>query len=142
AAVFSIPSNKHSVITKDVLAEGVHFLPETPAGLVARKALRTNLSALAAMGASPSWYLLGLLLPRAWWKNGACASWLHDFTDALAEEQTQFGIALLGGDTIVHDGPLAISVTALGEIEKKNALRRSGARPGDVVYVSGTVGDA
>jgi thiamine-monophosphate kinase len=125
------------VVTKDLLVAGVHFFPEDPADLVARKALRVNLSDLAAKGAQPRHYLLGLALPDHWTEE-----WLASFTGGLAADQSLFGIGLLGGDTTRAAGPLVVSVTAFGVVPAGRTVRRSGARPGDVVAVSGTIGDA
>jgi thiamine-monophosphate kinase len=121
------------VITTDTLNEGVHFLPQTDAALLAKKALRVNLSDLAAMGAAPEGYLLNLSLPE-----GTDERWLKAFTQGLAEDQKRYGIALLGGDTTC--GPLSITVTALGQ--SATPLLRSTAQAGDDVWVTGTIGDA
>src|SRR5262249_32828739 len=116
---------------------GVHFLKEDPADLVAKKALRVNLSDLAAKGASPIGYLLSLSIP-AWCGD----NWLTRFAAGLGEDQAQFGMSLLGGDTTATPGALTLSVTALGTIEAGRTIRRAGARIGDRVFVSGTIGDA
>jgi thiamine-monophosphate kinase len=125
------------VVTVDALVEGVHFLRDDPAELIAKKALRVNLSDLAAKGAQAGHYLLALSLPE--WVGDA---WLTRFAAGLAEDQTRYGVTLLGGDTTATPGPLTISITALGSIPAGRMLRRAGARPGDVVFVSGTIGDA
>ncbi|MEX2649518.1 MAG: thiamine-phosphate kinase [Alphaproteobacteria bacterium] len=136
AAVLALPTDRRLVVTKDVMAAGVHFLADDPADLVARKLLRVNVSDLAAMGAEPLWYLLGLTLSRP-----VDMAWLRRFGAGLAEDQTALGIVLVGGDTTAHDGPLVLSLTALGTVEPGRELRRSGARAGDHVWVSGTLGD-
>lgn len=125
------------VVTNDALVEGVHFRADDPARDVARKALRVNLSDLAAMGAVPRVYNLALALaPRI------DDVWLADFAAGLGDDQARFGVALIGGDTVATPGPVTIAVTAIGEVSAGKALTRSGARPGDRVFVSGTVGDA
>ncbi len=123
------------VITLDTLLAGTHYLPQDPADLVARKALRVNLSDLAAMGARPEGYLLSLALAPE-----VPESWVDGFARGLSADQAHYGVALLGGDTTRTSGPTAISVTAIGTADA--VLRRSGARVGDRVYVSGTIGDA
>ena len=124
------------VVTTDALVESVHFLTGTEPAALARKALRVNLSDLAAMGAEPSCYTLALAL-RAEHKD----DWLSAFAEGLQHDQSRYGIRLLGGDSVSTPGPVTVSVTALGTVETGRALRRSGARPGDRIWVSGTVGD-
>lgn len=123
------------VLTKDGIAEGVHFPTGEAADLVARKALRVNLSDLAAKGAEPVGYLVLLGLPDDW-----SESWISDFAAGLAADQREYGIALYGGDTI-RSGRLVVSVTAFGTVPAGTMVHRSGARPGDRLYVSGTIGD-
>lgn len=125
------------VVTTDMLVAGVHFFAEDPPDQIACRALRVNLSDIAAMGAVPRFYLLTLALPE-----GCGDDWLDRFGAGLAADQKEFGVALLGGDTVTTPGPLSVSVTALGEVRVGAALRRSGARVGDLIYVSGTIGDA
>lgn len=137
AALLSPPPDTEIVVTADALVEGVHFLPGDPADSVAKKALRVNLSDLAAKGATPAGYVLTLSLPER-----ITMEWLRAFTGGLGEDQKQYNVALLGGDTTSTPGPLTLSVTALGIVPKGTMLKRSGARPGDIVFVSGTVGDA
>jgi thiamine-monophosphate kinase len=137
AATLPVPAGEELVVTVDALVEGVHFLREDPAGLVAKKALRVNLSDLAAKGASPRGYLLALSLPN-WVDDG----WLTRFAAGLGEDQEKFGVSLLGGDTTSTPGPLTLSITALGSVPKGRMLRRAGAGAGDLVFVSGTIGDA
>lgn len=136
-AVVPGPDGYQWVVTKDMMVEGVHFLSDEEPGRIARKLLRVNVSDLAAMGARPAHYLLGLAMPR-----GTGREWLRGFTDGLGEDQALFGMSLAGGDTVATDGPLTVSLTALGRIEEGQALRRSGAAPGQRLYVSGTIGDA
>jgi len=124
------------VVTTDAIVEGVHFLPDDPPDTVARKALRVNLSDLAAKGATPAGFVLTLAL------RGADESWLQPFAAALGEDAAQFGCPLLGGDTVSTPGPLMISVTAFGRVPAGKMVHRSGARPGERVMVTGTIGDA
>ena len=137
AATVQVPSDQELVVTKDMLVEGVHFLRDDPPDLLAKKALRVNLSDLAAKGATPRNYLLGLSL--APWIGD---EWLARFAAGLAEDQKRFGVALSGGDTTASPGPLTISITALGTVPLGRMIRRKGARPRDVVFVTGTIGDA
>lgn len=125
------------VLTADALVAGVHFLPDDPPDLIARKSLRVNLSDLAAKAATPVAYLLCLSLP-----SGIDAPWIEAFAAGLAADQREFGIELAGGDTTSTPGPLTIAITAIGEVGTGRMLRRAGARPGDDVWVSGTIGDA
>ncbi len=125
------------VVTTDALIAGVHFLADDPANLIASKALRVNLSDLAAKGAKPAGYLLALALPRII-EN----AWLECFARGLSDDQKEFAISLLGGDTTATPGPLTLAITALGHVPSGGMIRRSGATLGDGVYVSGTIGDA
>lgn len=127
------------VVTVDALVAGVHFLADDPPGLVARKSLRVNLSDLAAMGARPYGYTLALALPPGLAEPEA---WLGGFCDGLRRDQDEFAIHLLGGDSVSTPGPVTISVTAFGTVERERPLRRSGARPGDDLWVSGSIGDS
>ncbi|MBO6891021.1 MAG: thiamine-phosphate kinase [Roseibium sp.] len=137
AAVLTPEPGFDLVLTKDMLAAGVHFFADDPPEAIAAKALRVNLSDLAAKGARGRGYLLGLALPANWTE-----SWLQAFCAGLAADQNAYEIVLLGGDTIRSADGLQISVTAIGEVEAGKAVRRSGAKPGDVLFVSGTIGDA
>jgi thiamine-monophosphate kinase len=125
------------VVTKDVVVAGVHFLKDDPADLVAKKALRVNLSDLAAKGAKPIGYLLGAVLPKT-----IDPAWLTRFAKGLGQDQKEFGISLIGGDTVSTPGPLTLSITAIGDVPKGAYLRRSGAKTGDDIYITGTIGDA
>ncbi len=125
------------VVTADSLASGVHFRPDDPPELVAKKCLRVNLSDLAAMGAKPLGYLLALALPK-----GENEDWVRRFSEGLAEDQAQFGVSLYGGDTVATDGPLLITITAFGATPEGTALGRGSARAGDLIFVSGSLGDA
>lgn len=134
AALLRVPPGMQLVATADTLNAGVHFPePTTPAD-IGWKALAVNLSDLAAMGATPAWCTLSLSLPQA--EGG----WVDAFLDGFMQLADQHEIALVGGDTT--RGPLSISVTAMGLVETGSALRRDGARVGDDVWVTGTLGDA
>ena len=121
------------VITKDAVVQGVHFLPDDPLDLVARKLLRVNLSDLAAKAAEPFGYLLAVA-----WPKGADR---EAFARGLAQDGEAFGLVLLGGDTVSTPGPLTASVTMLGWVPEGRMVKRFGARPGDLLVVSGTIGD-
>lgn len=125
------------VLTKDMVAAGVHFFPDDPPESIARKALRVNLSDLAAKGAAPVGYLLGLALPADWTED-----WMAGFSAGLRDDQQRYGIPLLGGDTVKSPDGLMLSITALGQVPAGRIVRRSGASVGDVIVVSGTIGDA
>ena len=137
AAVVDLQPGRSLVATTDTVIAGVHFLADDPPDLIARKALRVNLSDLASMGAEPLGYLLVTALPA-----GIDENWVAQFSRGLAQDQAEFSIALLGGDTAFTPGPLSLTITALGQVERGKALLRSGAKPGDLVYVSGTIGDS
>ncbi|GLS21374.1 thiamine-monophosphate kinase [Labrys miyagiensis] len=136
AATLSVPEGQHLVVTTDALVAGVHFLPDDPPDLIARKSLRVNLSDLAAKGATPHAYTLCLALPEGWREE-----WLARFAEGLRQDGGEFGFALLGGDTVKTPGPLTIAVNAFGLTPTDRIPRRDGARPGDSLYVSGTIGD-
>ncbi|HWY61836.1 MAG TPA: thiamine-phosphate kinase [Rhizomicrobium sp.] len=125
------------IVTIDQIAEGTDFFAFDPAGAIAQKALRVNLSDLAAKGAEPAYYLLSLSLPVS-----VTLDWLTAFAAGLAEDQKTYGISLLGGDTSRAEGPLAITITAFGFVPEGRMVKRSGARAGDAVYVTGTIGDS
>ncbi len=137
AATVAVEGGHELVVSKDMLVAGVHFFADDPADLVARKAVRVNLSDLAAKGARPTCYFLGIALPRR-----VGHDWLELFVAGLLQDQGQYSIDLAGGDTVRTDGPLTISVTAMGDVPVDKAVRRAGAQGGDRVYVSGTIGDA
>jgi thiamine-monophosphate kinase len=124
------------VITTDAIVEGVHFLTDDPPDTIARKALRVNLSDLAAKGATPAGFVLTLALREA------DDAWLAPFARGLGEDAVLFGCPLLGGDTVSTPGPLMISITAFGRVSPGKMVHRSGAKPGDRVVVTGTIGDA
>jgi thiamine-monophosphate kinase len=135
-AILDIDPADSLVVTADALIAGVHFLPDDPPALIARKMLRVNLSDLAGKGARPLGYLMTCAL-----SDEVDEAWLADFTAGLAADQREFGLALLGGDTTGTPGPLALSLTALGRVRRGHALLRGAARVGDIVMVSGTLGD-
>jgi thiamine-monophosphate kinase len=137
AALLDPTPGRQLVLTKDAMVAGVHFLEDDPPGQIAQKLQRVNLSDLAAMGATPRGYLLALARPKA-----IADDWLAAFCAGLAADNVAFGIGLLGGDTVSTPGPLTLSLTAIGEVPEGAALLRSGARPGDDIWVSGTLGDA
>jgi len=124
------------VVTTDAIVEGVHFLPDDPPDTVARKALRVNLSDLAAKGAQPAGFVLTLAL------RAADDGWLTSFARGLGSDAGLYGCPLLGGDTVSTPGPLMISITAFGRVPLGRMVHRSGAKPGDRVVVTGTIGDA
>lgn len=124
------------VISADMLVGGVHFLQDDPLDLVARKALRVNLSDLAAKGAQPLGYFLSMAWPRS-----AAAAHRARFADGLAVDGAMFSVPLLGGDTTATDGPLTIAITMLGRPGPRGMVRRAGAQPGEQVYVAGVIGD-
>jgi len=133
AAVLKSRPGFDLVITKDAIVEGVHFLPDDPLDLVARKLLRVNLSDLAAKAAEPFGYFLAVNWPR-----GADREL---FAKGLAQDGEAFGLSLFGGDTTSTPGPLTASVTMLGWVPEGRMVKRSGARPGDLLAVSGPIGD-
>ncbi len=137
AAVIASRPGFDLVVTTDQLAEGTDFFAFDPAADVARKALRVNLSDLAAKGAVPEFYLLAVALPQS-----MTLDWLKGFAGGLLADQQQFGVSLLGGDTSRGEGPLSITITAFGFVPAGKILRRSGARIGDHVYVTGMIGDS
>lgn len=124
------------VITTDAIVEGVHFRNDDPPETVARKALRVNLSDLAAKGATPAGFVLTLALREL------DERWLAAFANGLAGDATVFDCPLLGGDTVATPGPLTVSITAFGRVPRGEMILRSRAQPGDRIAVSGTIGDA
>ena len=124
------------VVTTDAIVAGIHFLTDDPPETVGRKLLRVNLSDLAAMGATPLGYMLAAILGPE--HRGG---WLDSFAAGLGADQAEFNITLLGGDTVATDGPTTFAVTAFGQARRDAVLRRGGAGTGDLVYVSGTIGD-
>lgn len=135
-AVFEPTPGRDLVMSVDAMVAGVHFRPDDPPETVGRKLLRVNLSDLAAMGAAPRGYLLA-----AAFGGKIDEAWIAAFARGLARDQEIFHIDLYGGDTVATPGAPTFSLTAFGEVEPGRVLRRSGARGGDAVYVSGTIGD-
>ena len=124
------------VVTTDALVAGIHFLPDDAAASIARKALAVNLSDLAAKGARPEGFVLSLVLPQGWTEE-----WLAGFAAGLARASREGGCPLIGGDTTSTTGPLTLSITAFGSVPAGRMVQRGGAQPGDVLLVSGTIGD-
>jgi thiamine-monophosphate kinase len=141
AALLGVAHGEELVLTKDMLVAGIHFFADDPPGSIARKALRVNLSDLAAKAANPRGFLLGLGLPKTF-PGTAQADWLAAFAKALGEDAADYGCPLLGGDTVASPERLTLSVTALGTVPTGQMLPRTGARAGDMIFVSGTIGDA
>jgi thiamine-monophosphate kinase len=135
--MLSPPPGHELVLTADAIVGGVHFFSDDPPGTVARKALRVNLSDLAAKGAKPAGFLLTLALPKELGDG-----WLKKFAQGLGADARRYHCPLLGGDTVRTPGPLTISITALGTLPKGTMIRRAGARANDHVVVTGTIGDA
>ena len=134
AAIFNLEQGYQLVTTTDTLVEGVHFSASTPAKDIAHKSLAVNLSDIAAMGAKAKYFTLAISLPKI------DQSWLKEFSDSLKQLSERYEVSLIGGDTT--RGSLNITITMIGIVESSKALTRSGARPGDGVYVSGRIGDA
>ena len=137
AATLRLAHGDELVVTTDALVEGVHFFKTDPPDLIARKSLRVNLSDVAAKGAVAQSYLLALSLP-----NWVEEDWIARFASGLAQDQNQFSVSLLGGDTTATPGPLTLAITAFGTMKAGQILRRSAARIGDAIFVTGTIGDA
>ena len=136
AAAMSFDPPGELVLTADTLIAGVHFFADDPASLIARKALRVNLSDLAAKGAEPVGYLMSIGLPYDWNE-----SWIEAFCGGLSRDQQEYGAALLGGDTVCSPERMVISITAIGRSGERGMVRRSGGETGDIVFVTGTIGD-
>lgn len=137
AALVPVPEGHDLVATQDALVAGVHFFPDDPPEAIARKALRVNLSDLAAKGAAPLGYLLALALP-----DSTTDEDLAGLAAGLRADGEAFGLPLLGGDTVRTPGPLMLSVTALGTVPRGRMVRRTGVHAGDEIWVTGTIGDA
>jgi thiamine-monophosphate kinase len=136
-AVIAPPTGCDLVLTTDTIIGGVHFFNDDAAHAVACKALRVNLSDLAAKGAAPLGYLMSLALPRDIGQD-----WLTEFAEGLRGDAERYACPLLGGDTDRTPGPITIAVSMFGSVPAGTMVRRTGARPGDLVFVSGTIGDA
>jgi thiamine-monophosphate kinase len=137
AACLRPPPGQDLVVTADALVAGVHFFPHDPADAIAWKALAVNLSDLAAKGAEPLGYVLSLALPPGWTEG-----WMAGFAEGLRACGEFGGCSLLGGDTVRTPGPLTLSITAFGLVPPGRMIPRTGARPDDALYVSGSIGDA
>ena len=137
AALLAPPAGCELVLTADALVAGVHFFPDDPPGSIAGKALGVNVSDLAAKGADPLGFLLTLALPDDWSED-----WLAAFCAGLGLASREWSCPLLGGDTVRAAGPLVLSITAVGSVPAGRMVRRTTARPGDLVCVTGTIGDA
>jgi thiamine-monophosphate kinase len=140
-ALIDVPAGRRIVVTVDAMVAGVHFLPDDPPDAVARKLMRVNLSDLAAKGAEPYACLMALSLPAQ-----ADDSWLQAFAGGLAADAAEFAMPLIGGDTTATPGPLTVSLTAFGLVgdgtgAEPGPMLRSGAKVGDRIFVSGTIGD-
>jgi len=137
AAILSPDPHQDIIISKDMLIAGHHFFEDDDPSDIAFKSLAVNLSDIAAKGAAPLSFMLGIAFPKA-----PEPEWAESFTEGLKVAMDQFDINLLGGDTTGTKGPLIISITILGQIEKERMVKRSGANVGDQIYVSGSLGDA
>lgn len=137
AAVLKVPAGREMAVTSDTLSAGVHFLENEKPEYIAHRALRVNLSDLAAMGAEPYAYQMCLAFPAK-----PREAWMRPFCAALAKDQKEFGIFCCGGDTTVIKGPLTVTITAFGLVPKGRAVMRGGAKPGDALVITGSVGDA
>ena len=135
-ALIAGPSGRQWAVTKDAIVAGVHFLPDDPPDLIARKLVRVNLSDLAAKGAVPRFLVLAACFPK-----NTSDDWLDRFASGLKTDCDMFDVAVIGGDTVTTPGPLTLSLTALGEVPENTALLRSNARSGDDVWLSGSLGD-
>jgi len=137
AAVLQPPPGREIVLTVDQMIEDVHFLAHDAPDFIARKLLRRNLSDLAAMGAQPLGYLLTTALPQS-----VSDEWLRLFAKGLQADQQEFGCKLFGGDSSSSRNAISLTATFIGHVAPGTALRRDGARPGDEIWVTGTIGDA
>ena len=137
AALVRPPEGSDLVVTVDTVVAGVHFFADETGEAIARKALRVNLSDLAAKAAEPLGFLMCLSLPPHF-ETGRLA----DFANALGEEAQSFACPLIGGDTVSTPGPLTISITAFGAVPHGGMVLRTGAQVGDLLFVTGTIGDA
>lgn len=137
AAFIKPPPGCELVLKADAIVGGVHFFNDDPAQVIASKALRVNLSDLAAKGATPLGFLVSLALPK-----NTSEAWLKSFADGLREDAATYKCPLFGGDTVRTPGPLMVSVSMFGSVPEGMMVRRAGAKPGDKVFVTGTIGDA
>jgi thiamine-monophosphate kinase len=137
AAALTPPPGYDLVLKTDAIVGGIHFFPDDPPGLVAQKALRVNLSDLAAKGATPLGFLLSIALPK-----NVNDAWLADFSAGLAGDVKRYACPLLGGDTVRSPEAVMVSVAAIGTVPTGTMVKRSGAQVGDRIVVTGTIGDA
>ena len=137
AAVLTPPPGCDLVLKTDAIIGGVHFFPDDPADTVAQKALRVNISDLAAKGATPLGCLLSLGMPV-----GVSESWLAAFSDGLGADTARFNCPLFGGDTVRTPDAIMVSITVIGTVQVGKMVRRAGATPGDHIFVTGSIGDA
>ena len=137
AACLVPPVGQDLVLSTDTVSADVHFFADDPPAAIAAKALRVNLSDLAAKAAEPLGFLLNLALPEDW-----TAAWLESFAAALGVEAREHACPLIGGDTVKIRGPLTLSISIFGAVPHGRMVRRAGAQAGDILYVSGTIGDA
>lgn len=137
AAVVPIKAGTDLAVTKDAIVEGVHFLPTDPPDLVARKLLRVNVSDLAAKGATPGGYFVAAAFPK-----DRAAAYATAFARGLARDQSAYGLSLFGGDTVATPGPATFSCTMFGYAPRGRLIRRGGAKPGEDLWVTGTIGDS
>jgi thiamine-monophosphate kinase len=137
AAILTPPDGCDLVLTTDGVIAGVHFFPDDPPETIGRKALRMNLSDLAAKGAKPRGFLLALAMPA-----GTDAAWLAAFAAGLGDDTRAYGCPLLGGDTDKTPGPVSVSISAFGIVPRGRMVRRSTAKAGEAIVVTGTIGDA
>jgi thiamine-monophosphate kinase len=137
AAAVAPPPGCDLVLKADAIVGGIHFFDDDPADAVAQKALRVNLSDLAAKGAKPLGFLLSIALPK-----GIPETWLAAFSEGLKRDMEQFNCPLFGGDTVRSPGGVMISVTVIGSVPTGTMVKRGGAKVGDRVVVTGTIGDA
>ncbi|MFN3892500.1 MAG: thiamine-phosphate kinase [Beijerinckiaceae bacterium] len=136
-ACFTPPAGCDLVVTADAVVAGVHFLADDGPKAIARKALRVNVSDLAAKGADPLGFVMTIALP-----GDVQNEWLTAFAATLGDDAARWSCPLLGGDSVRTPGPLSISITALGAVPAGTLVARTGAKPGDLIYVSGFIGDA
>jgi len=137
AAVIAIPAGKCIVVTTDTIVQGTHFLSEDSPNNIAAKLLRESLSDLAAMGSIPAYYNLSIAV-----NSNTKSDWFEAFALGLLADQKKYNITLIGGDTVATSGPITLTITALGLVDKGKTIRRSGAKFDDDIWVSGSIGDA
>ena len=136
AEIGTLDGGARLIATKDAIVEGVHFLSDDPIDTVARKLVRVNVSDIIAKGARPDGALLALV-----WPKGRSVEEIGGFAQALGEDLARWGAQLVGGDTTSTDGPLTLSLTLFGRCGARGPVRRSGARAGDDLWVTGVIGD-